>query len=119
MAYKNEMGPSSTWLAEFLIEKMDIKPGMRVLDLGCGKAMGSIFLAKEFGVQVWAADLWINTSDNEKRIKQAGVDHFVYPINAEAHTLPFAHDFFDAIVSLDAYHYFGTAELYLESLMNY
>lgn len=113
------MGPSSTWLAEFLIEKMDIKPGMRVLDLGCGKSMSSIFLAKEFGVQVWAADLWINASDNEKRIKQAGVDHLVYPINAEAHTLPFAHDFFDAIVSLDAYHYFGTAELYLESLMNY
>ena len=35
-----------------------LEPGMRVLDLGCGKGLSSIFLAKEFGVQVWAADLW-------------------------------------------------------------
>ena len=48
---KNEMGPSSSWLTEFLIKSIDLRPGMRILDLGCGKAMSSIFLAKEFGVQ--------------------------------------------------------------------
>jgi cyclopropane fatty-acyl-phospholipid synthase-like methyltransferase len=116
---ENEMGPSSMWLAEFLAEKMDLRPGMRVLDLGCGKAMSSIFLAKEFGVQVWAADLWIKANDNMKRINESCVEHLVYPINVEAHTLPFAYNFFDAIVSFDAYHYFGTAELYLESLVQY
>ena len=42
-------------------------------------------------------------------IVDAGVDKLVTPIHAEAHTLPFAADFFDAIVSLDAYQYFGTA----------
>jgi SAM-dependent methyltransferase len=26
----------------------------------------------------------------------------------EAHQLPFAHDFFDVVVALDSYHYFGT-----------
>ncbi len=35
------------------------------------------------------------------------------PIKVEAHTLPFAAGFFDAIVSLDAYQYFGTDDLYL------
>jgi len=34
-------------------------------------------------------------------------------------TLPFAHGFFDAIVSLDAYHYFGTDDLYLAHLAPY
>ena len=34
-------------------------------------------------------------------------------MQAEAHTLPFAHGYFDTVVSLDAYHYFGTDELYL------
>ena len=35
------------------------------------------------------------------------------PVHAEAHALPFADGFFDAIVSVDAYQYFGTADLYL------
>ena len=108
----NEMGPCSAWLAEYLSKTVDLKPGMHILDLGCGKAVSSIFLAKEFGVQVWATDLWIDASDNWKRIKESGVDSLVYPIHAEAHDLPFAFDFFDVIVSLDAYHYFGTEEMY-------
>jgi cyclopropane fatty-acyl-phospholipid synthase-like methyltransferase len=86
---------------------------MRILDLGCGKATSSIFLAKEFGVQVWATDLWIEATDNWRRISAAEVQARVFPVHAEAHSLPFADDFFDAMVSLDAYHYFGTDDLYL------
>jgi cyclopropane fatty-acyl-phospholipid synthase-like methyltransferase len=81
--------------------------------MGCGRAISSIFLAKEFGVQVWANDLWISASDNWGRIREAGVADRVFPIHAEAHALPYAHGFFDAAVSLDAYHYFGTNDLYL------
>ena len=88
---------------------------MRVLDLGCGKGLSSIFLAKEYGVQVWATDLWIDASENFGRICEAGVEDRVFPIHAEAHALPFADGFFDAIVSVDAYHYFGTDDLYLEN----
>lgn len=35
------------------------------------------------------------------------------PVFAEAHSLPFAEGSFDAILSLDAYHYFGTDDLYV------
>jgi ubiquinone/menaquinone biosynthesis C-methylase UbiE len=100
-------------LIEALTDVIQIKPGMRVLDLGCGTALTSIFLAKEFGAQVWATDLWIEASANLERIRAADVESFVVPIHAEAHALPFAGDFFDAIVSVDAYHYFGTDDLYL------
>jgi ubiquinone/menaquinone biosynthesis C-methylase UbiE len=110
---ENVMGPHVLWLAEYLCEALDLKPGMRVLDLGCGKAVSSIFLAREFGVQVIAADLWIKPSENARRIEAAGVADRVTPVHAEAHALPFAHDSFDAIVSLDAYQYFGTDDLYL------
>ena len=61
---------------------------MRVLDLGCGAAISSIFLARELGVQVWAADLWIDPTQNRRRIEEAGVGDRVFPIEAEAHTLP-------------------------------
>ncbi len=109
---QNEMGAQSLWLAESLARKMALRPGMRVLDMGCGKAMTSIFLAKEFGVQVWAVDLRVDPSDNWQRAREAGVEHLVYPIRAEARSLPFGREFFDAIVSINAYQYFGTDELY-------
>jgi SAM-dependent methyltransferase len=109
----NQMGPNALWLMEALTEAMPIEAGMRVLDLGCGTAMTSIFLAKEFGAQVWATDLWIDASANQARVSAAGVDDLVMPIHAEAHQLPFGRGFFDAVVSVDAYHYFGTADLYI------
>lgn len=112
--HKNEMGPNVLWLAESLSQVMEIKSNMRVLDLGCGKALSSIFLAKEFGVQVWATDLWISASENLERIREAGLEDRVFPIYAEARSLPYADEFFDAIVALDSYHYFGTDVHYLE-----
>ncbi|MBE0410227.1 MAG: methyltransferase domain-containing protein [Anaerolineales bacterium] len=110
---ENQMGPNVLWLAESLSQKIDLAPNMRVLDMGCGKAISSIFLAKEFGVQVWATDLWVKPTENWQRIKEAEVEDRVYPIHAEAHDLPYADEFFDALISLDAYHYFGTDDLYL------
>jgi SAM-dependent methyltransferase len=92
---------------------MRFEAGMRVLDLGCGTALSSIFLAKEFGVEVWATDLWISASDNLRRIADAGVADLVHPIHAEAHALPFAAGFFDAMTAIGSYHYFGTDDLYL------
>ena len=110
---ENSMGPHPLWLMEWLCQEMDLKPGMRVLDMGCGTALTSIFLAREFGAQVWANDLWISANDNWKRIREAGVEDRVFPIRAEARALPYAHEFFDAIVSVDSYHYYGTDDLYL------
>jgi len=60
----NMMGPNALWLMESLTERLHLEPGMRVLDMGCGKALSSIFLAKEFDVQVWATDLWIGAGEN-------------------------------------------------------
>jgi SAM-dependent methyltransferase len=109
----NQMGPNALWLIESLSEVMSFERGMRILDLGCGAAMTSIFLAKEFGAEIWATDLWIDAASNQKRILEVGVEGRIFPIHAEAHQLPFASEFFDAIVSVDAYHYFGTDDLYL------
>lgn len=115
----HQMGPNALWLMEWLTDGMRLAPGMRVLDLGCGKALTSIFLAKEYGVQVWAADLWMSPDHNFRRAKEASVDHLVFPLKAEAHALPFAEGFFDAVVSVDAYQYFGTDELYLSYLSRF
>lgn len=117
--YRYNMGPNVLWLTEALCQVMPLAPGMRVLDLGCGTALSSIFLAREFGVRVWAVDLWVSPSANWERIREAGEADRVFPVAAEAHRLPFAHDFFDAVVSVDAYHYFGTDERYLPYLVRF
>ena len=111
---RNQTGRDALRLTEWLSQKTEMKPGMRVLDMGCGKAISSIFLAKEFGVQVWANDLWISASDNWQRIQEAGLEHQVRPIHAEAHSLSYAEEFFDAILCVDAYAYFGTEDPYLD-----
>ena len=74
---ENQMGPNALWLVEALTQAMPIEPGAKVLDLGCGRAMTSIFLAKEFGARVWATDLWIPAEENERRIREAGVEDLV------------------------------------------
>jgi SAM-dependent methyltransferase len=112
-------GANSLWLTEWLTESLTLNPGMRVLDLGCGRAASSIFLGREFGVQVWATDLWFSVSENLKRIRDASVEGSVFPIHADAWSLPFASDFFDAIVSIDSYYYYGTNDLYLNYLARF
>src|ERR1700687_6392320 len=94
-------GANSLWLTEWLAEALELRPGMRVLDLGCGRATSSIFLHREFGVQVWATDLWFSAAENGQRIRDAGVEDSVFPVHADARSLPFSDEFFAVIVSLD------------------
>jgi SAM-dependent methyltransferase len=116
---ENQMGLNALWLTEWLCQGMDLSPGMRVLDLWCGKALSSIFLARKYGLQVWATDLWIPATDNRRRIDQPGLADWVFPIYADARSLPYAEAFFDAIVCVDAYIYFGTGDLYLDTLQTF
>ena len=67
-------GANALWLTEWLAEALDLRPGMRVLDLGCGLAASSIFLHREYGAQVWATDLWFSASENLQRVRDAGVE---------------------------------------------
>src|SRR6476660_8297874 len=112
-------GANSLWLTEWLTADLGLKPGMRVLDLGCGRAASSTFLAREFGVQVWATDLWFSATENLRRIRDAGVEDRVFPIHADSRALPFANEFFDAVISIDSYFYYGTDDLYLNDVTRF
>ena len=106
------MGPNSFRLLDELIRR---KPSdarfHRTLDLGCGFALTSLFIANETDADyVYAYDLWIPATDNYRRIRDSHLEDRVIPIHGDAMDMPFAHDYFDAIVSIDAYHYFGCRE---------
>ncbi len=110
---ENMMGPNAIKILEEVSESLNLKKDMRVLDLGCGRGLTSIFLAREYDVTVFAADLWISATDNYQRIQSMGLEDKIIPIHAEAHDLPFANEFFDLAISVDAYHYFGVEADYL------
>ena len=110
----NMMGPNAVKILEEMIKNLDLKEGMRVLDLGCGKGLTSIFLARKFGVTVYATDLWISATENFQRIKEQGLEDLIIPIHAKASELPYADEFFDVIVSVDSFHYYGFKKDYLD-----
>ncbi len=112
-------GANPLWLTEWLSEAVELQRGMRVLDLGCGRALSSIFLHREFGVEVWAADLWFSATENGRRIHEAGAERGVFPLRLDARSLPFAGEFFDAILSIDSFVYYGTDDLYLPYLARF
>lgn len=102
------MGPNPIKLEEELLQNHGIPAGAMVMDLGSGQGLTSAFLVKEYGFRVFAVDLWSNPTDNKKFFDQMGLTaDQIIPIHADANDLPFAKEFFDAVVSIDSYHYFG------------
>ena len=103
----NMMGPCSVWLTEALTADVALAPDLHVVDLGCGKAMSSIFLAREFGVRVTAVDPWISADENEARIADAGLSGIVDAVHADARAYVPPDGGVDGLVSVDAFHYFA------------
>ena len=101
------MGPDSLRLLDEMLRKYPLMEGSRVMDLGCGMGITSMFLAKEAKVNVFATDLWISATQNAENFRKWGIDEQVIPIHADASELPYAKGYFDAIVSIDAFHYFA------------
>ena len=109
------MGPNPVKLEEELLIDNKIPNGAVVCDLGSGQGLTSVFLAKEYGFIVYAADLWSNPEDNRKFFDEMGLNSKqIIPVKADATDLPFEKDFFDAVVSTDSYNYFGRDDRYLD-----
>lgn len=108
------MGPNPVKLAEELMENSPVPAGSRVCDLGSGKGLTSVFLAKEYDLRVYAADLWSEPEEHLAFFESMGVLQRVTPVKANAENLPFEKAFFDAIISVDSYHYFGRDPAFLD-----
>lgn len=109
------MGPNPIKLEEELLLKHRIPTGSVVCDLGSGQGLTSVFLAKEYGFTVYAADLWSDPEENRSFFDAMGLDREqIIPVKADAADLPFEKEFFDAVISVDSYNYFGRDEHYLD-----
>lgn len=112
------MGPNTCKLTEELLDDADIPRGSVVLDLGSGSGISSAMLAREYGLVTYAADLWSDPSDNMRFFESLGLSNReVIPVKADATQLPFAHGFFDAVVCVDSYNYYGRDPEFLGSCL--
>ena len=109
------IGPNPLKLEEELLMGHRIPAGATVCDLGSGQGLTSVFLAKEYGFKVYAADLWSEPEENRTFFRKMGLtDAQIIPVKADAEALPFEREFFDAVVSTDSYNYFGRNPDYLD-----
>lgn len=116
------MGPNPLKLCEELLRDASIPRGVRVCDLGSGTGITSALLAREYGFNTYAVDLWSNPVENQAFFDSLGIPHsIIHPVQANASQgLPFEHEFFDAVVSIDSYNYYGRDPNYLgERLLPY
>jgi SAM-dependent methyltransferase len=111
-------GQGGLFLAHDMAQLLKLGPGMRVLDLGCGAGVTSIFLARTYGVNVSAVDEGL-PDDLVQRATAAGVGHLITPVRADCRRLPFPDRHFDAIFAMNSFFYFGTDELYPCSLLRF
>lgn len=103
------MGPDCTIIVRELLYGYNNDNKIRILDLGCGKGLTSIIIAEKYkNAEIFAVDLWVDANDNYIFFKENNLDNRIIPLNITAENMPFAYNYFDIIVSIDAYHYFGT-----------
>src|SRR5215470_32424 len=56
--YEQCSGPGGLKLAEYMAEKMNLKQGKRLLDIGFNRGYQTCFLAKEYDLNIIAIDPW-------------------------------------------------------------
>ena len=110
------MGPNSVRILEELFDRypLQLSPDDQILDLGCGTGLTSLVIAKETGARVYANDLWISAEDNERRFAQWGVGEQITPVCEDADNLHFEEKQFNALVSVDSYHYFAGKKMFFQ-----
>src|SRR5262245_12208114 len=106
---RNAVAPTDTVV--FLGDYIDRGPDTK----GCVDAI----LRFQHAVTAEVVCLWFSAANNLQRIRDADVDDGVFPIHADARALPFAPEFFDAVVSIDSFVYYGTDDLYLNYLARF
>jgi SAM-dependent methyltransferase len=112
-----DMGPHPLWQLEDLLPDLRLSPGDHVLDLGCGRGATAVFLAREADVVVSAMDQWVSEGDLRAVVDAAGLAHRIVVSVGDVRHLPFDDAEFDAIVSIDAFEYFGTDVHLLPTLL--
>jgi ubiquinone/menaquinone biosynthesis C-methylase UbiE len=106
-------------ITEKTLRLMDLKPGDRVLDLGCGEGWASRILANAVqGGEGFGQVLGLDISDEMVRLARAhsrNFDNLMF-VCGSAEQIPWEENFFDKILSVESFYYYANQERALGEL---
>ncbi len=114
-----EMEAHHISITEQTLARMDLKPGDRVLDLGCGTGWTSRMMAKAVANgdkpgQVIGLDV---ADEMIRRARSASTDHEnVMFVVGSAQQVPWEENFFDKVLSVESFYYYADQERALSEL---
>merc|ERR1712079_901512 len=86
------------------VERLDLKPGMKVLDIGCGIGGSAFYMARNYGVDVYGIDLaqnMIAIAKEKRETKTAGIRHRTQFHVDDATVMDYPESFYDLVYSRD------------------
>jgi len=86
------------------VSQLDLKPGMKVLDIGCGTGGSAFYMARTYGVDVHGIDLATNMiaiANDYRNEMEPHVKHRVQFYVEDAVSMPYPHNFYDVVYSRD------------------
>jgi len=114
-----EMEAHHISITEQTLALMSLKPGERVLDLGCGAGWASRLIAKAVDSAERAGQvIGLDVSDEMIRRARAGsVDHdnLMFVVGS-AQQVPWEENFFDKVLSVESFYYYADQERALAEL---
>ncbi len=106
-------------IAEQTMALMELKPGERVLDLGCGAGWATRILARAVSGAPRGAVVGLDVSDEMVRRARATsreLDNVLY-VWGSATEIPWEDDYFDKVLSIESFYYYTDQDAALEELV--
>ncbi len=118
--YRDFFGGGGLYLTVRMLRALNLQPGQKVLDLGCGKGETTVYMTQHYEVQVKALDLWTSAEFLTQKFTACGVSTRASAIQMDVTgPLPYAENEFDAIFCMNSFNFYGANPGFLAHLLKH